>query len=115
MLQDITDHRTIKVSNSSYEVLVYWEYGHATWEPVSVMRRDDPIYLVNNARDNSHLDKPVWKQLCFYANNAKKINCLLKDTKAKQTSNTVNIEFVTHIPSDHKEMMMFDEENGNTN
>ena len=43
LFHDITNHRTIKRSRSSYEVLINWEYGHATWELVSVMRRDDLI------------------------------------------------------------------------
>ena len=38
--QDITDHLTIKVSSSIYEVLINWEDGHATLEPVSVMIRN---------------------------------------------------------------------------
>ena len=33
-LQDIADYRTIKGSSYRYEVLVNWEDGNATWEPV---------------------------------------------------------------------------------
>ena len=40
---DITDYRLIKGSNSNYQVLVNWEYGSVTWDPVSVMSRYDPI------------------------------------------------------------------------
>ena len=47
--------------------------------------------------------------------NTNKMNRLLKDAKAKQQSNTDNIDFGVNIPSDHKEAMMFDADNVNTN
>ena len=43
LFRDITYRRLIIGSNSSYELLVNWEYGSVTWEPVSVMRRNEPI------------------------------------------------------------------------
>ena len=49
---DITDHRTIKGSRYSYEVLGNWEDGHITWETIIVMRRDEPICLEKYAREN---------------------------------------------------------------
>ena len=49
-LWEITDHWNIKVGSSSYEVLVNWENDNANWEPVSVMRRDEPIYLFKYAK-----------------------------------------------------------------
>ena len=74
---DITDHRLIKEFNSSYEVLVNWKYGSITWEPVSVMRRDDPIYITKYAHDNELIEKPECKQLCHYVKNTKKTNRVL--------------------------------------
>ena len=104
--RDITDHRTIKGSSSSYEVLVNWEVVHDTWEPVSVMRFNDPIYLDKYARENDLLDKLGWKQIRRYVNNTNKMNRLLKADKDKQHRNTVKINFGLKIPSDHKEAMV---------
>ena len=43
LFREIKDRRTIQLSRSNYELLVSWEDGHATWDPVSVMIRDYPI------------------------------------------------------------------------
>ena len=40
-----------------------WEYGHITWEPLSVMIRDDLIYLAKYVSDNDLLYNPGWKQI----------------------------------------------------
>ena len=40
---NITDNIPIRVSSSSYKVLFYCEYWKCTWEPVPVMRRNEPI------------------------------------------------------------------------
>ena len=45
----------------------------------------------------------------------KKMNCLLKHAKARQRQNTAKIKFCTKIPHDHKEAMIFEDDNGNTN
>ena len=103
----------MKGSSSSDEIIVNRKDGHSTWDPVSVMRWDDPIYLSKYAIDNELLNKTGWKQLCCYV---KKTNCmkrLLKSAKAKQRSSTVKINFGIKIPCNHKEAMNFDANNGN--
>ena len=59
LLREITDHCTIKGANSRYEVLVNLEGGSVIWEPISVMRHYDPIYIANYVRYNNLLNKPV--------------------------------------------------------
>ena len=67
------------------------------------------------AHDNDLIDKPGRKQPPWYVNNTKKMKRLLKADKANQLSNTANIKFGVKIPREHKEAMMFDSDNGNTN
>ena len=113
--QDIPDHRLIKGYNSSYEVLVNWEYGSVTWEPVLVMRRNDPIYLSKYEHDNHLIYKHGWKQLRLYVKNNKKMNRLLKAAKANWRRNTAKIKFGMKIHRENKEAISFDSDNGNTN
>ena len=82
-MQDITDNRLTKGSKSSYEVLVNWGDGSVTWETVSVMSRNNPIYLAKYAHDNELIDNPEWKQLRRYVKNTKNMNRLPKAVKAK--------------------------------
>ena len=63
----ITEHQgPIKPSNaryigSSYNVLVHWEDGSDTFEPLSVMAKADPLTCALYAKDNDLLDTPGWK------------------------------------------------------
>ena len=113
--RNIIDHRLINGYNSSYEVLSNWEDWYITWEPVSVMRRDDTIYLANYAHDNELIGNTGWKQPHRYVKNTKNMNRLLKAHKTLKWRNTVNIKFGVKIPCDHKEEIMFDADNRNTN
>ena len=69
------------VPNSSYEVLVNREDGRVNWEPVSVMRHDDTIYIAKYTRDNNLLDKPGWNHLHHYFKNTNNKNRLFKAAK----------------------------------
>ena len=40
LFREVKDHRTIQLSRSNYELLVSWENGNATRDPVSVMTRN---------------------------------------------------------------------------
>ena len=74
---------------------------------MSLMRHDGPIYLSKYEHDNDLIYKPIWKQLCRYVKNTKKMNWLLKAVKAKRQKNTVTIKFWVKIPRDYKEAIMF--------
>ena len=82
------------MSISSYELLVNWEDGYATWDPVSVMIRNYPIYLANYAKENELLNNTVWGKHRFYVKNTKNINLLIKADKSKQSRNTIMIKFL---------------------
>ena len=80
-----------------------------------MVRLEDAIYISKYAHDNELLDKSGWKNFCISIKNIKKMNRLLGSFKAKQIRNTVKIKFGINIPCDHKEAMMFDADNGDTN
>jgi hypothetical protein len=42
---------------SLYNVLVHWEDGLKTFEPLYVMAKEDPITCAKHAKDNDFLDK----------------------------------------------------------
>ena len=79
------------------------------------MRCDYTIYLAKYAHNNDLLGNPGWKQLRCYVKKTKNMNRLLKAAKDNQRRNTVKIKFDTKITREHKEAMMFDTNNGNTN
>ena len=48
-----------KYKGSSYNVLVNWDDGTQTWEPLNVIAKQDPVTLAWYAFDNGLLNKPV--------------------------------------------------------
>ena len=54
----IVDHRP---KGNSFEVLIDWEDGSLTWEPLSLIAKDDPITCAQYAKEKELLDKPGWK------------------------------------------------------
>ena len=58
---------------SSYNVLVHWEDGSETYEPIDIMIKDDPISMATYAQENNLLDTPGWKRLNRIYNNKKKL------------------------------------------
>jgi hypothetical protein len=67
--KDITEHQgpltpsDRRYKGSSYNVLVHWEDCPETFEPLSVMAKEDPITCARYAKDNDLLDKAGWKSL----------------------------------------------------
>ena len=56
--REVTDHDIIKGTNFIYEVLISWEDGYVTWSTLSMIQRDDPIYLTYYDCDHDLLDNP---------------------------------------------------------
>ena len=54
--EEVLDHR--KGKDSKYEVLIKWETGEETWEPLSCMIKQDPKKMAKYAEDQGLLDAP---------------------------------------------------------
>ena len=66
---------------SSYNVKILWEDNSETWEPLLVVKVDDPITCAENATKMDLLQAHGWKSLRKYAKNKKKLDHLLKQAK----------------------------------
>ena len=52
-----------KDQGSSYNVLVDWDNGTQTWEPLNLMAKQDPVTLALYGHDKGLLNKLGWKFL----------------------------------------------------
>jgi hypothetical protein len=68
---------------SSYNVLVEWETGETTYEPLRVIAADDPITCADYAKENNLLDTDGWKQLQQIAKNEHKLKRMINQAKLK--------------------------------
>ena len=70
------------VSNSKIEVEVLWDNGETSWEPLAVIRKDDPVTLAKCARDRKLQDQRGWKWARKITKNEKKFVRMMKSMKA---------------------------------
>jgi hypothetical protein len=121
LFKDTKAHSRRKIQpfkGSIYNVLVEWEYGSQTYEPLDIIIRDDTVTLVIYAKKNNLLDKPVWKRLKHVARN-------LVPNKLDSKSMTFNVcagkqtkgpvyQFGIQVPRNVKQAYELENRNGNT-
>ena len=49
-------------NGSKFNVLIEWETGELTYEPLDVIAADDPVTCAIYAKDKGLLDEPGWRR-----------------------------------------------------
>ena len=107
------------MSNGKIEVEILWDNGEVSWEPLAVVRKDDPITLAGYAKDRKLLEQRGWKWAKKIAKRERKFVRLLKLMKAskkyKKKSFGTKYKFGVIVPrtGDVRGAMKLDKENGN--
>ena len=99
---------------SMYNVLVEWESGEATYEPLDMMAADDPVTCAEYARKHNLLEIPGWKRFKSYAKNTKKLHRMINQAKLHNFRREPFWKFGVLVPRTHKQAIEIDEMNGNT-
>jgi len=108
----VLDHR--KTKNGKFEVKVQWEDDQVSWEPLSTLATDDPVFMAQYALDNDLLSTPGWKRFRRYGKSKKKMNRLVRQSKLKSKREGPIIKFGVKVPRNYSEAVEFDCKNGNT-
>ena len=103
-----------KYKGSLYNVLVQWDDGTQTWEPLNFMGKQDPMTLSCYTHDKGMLNKPGWKFLCLTAKRQRFVNVILQSMKRHTDPNQVKYKFGIRIPRNHSEALLLDNTSGNT-
>ena len=69
---------------SKYNVMVEWESGEVTYEPLTLISKDDPITCAVYAKKNDLLDTTGWKHLKRYAKTSKRLIRAVKQSRIRQ-------------------------------
>ena len=56
---------------SAYNVLVQWEDGSETYEPLDIIIKDDPVYVASYAAEKNLIDTTGWRRVKHIAKNQK--------------------------------------------
>ena len=99
---------------SKYNVLVDWETGETTYEPLSLIANDDPITVAIYAKKNGLLDLPGWKHLKRYVKTSKRLIRAAKQSRIKQVRRSIKYKFGFQVPRTYEEAVELDKQFGNT-
>jgi hypothetical protein len=103
-------HRDYK--GSSYNVVVEWEDGSETTEPLDIMIKDDPVTVAEYAAANNLTDKPGWKRLKHIIRNRKRLERMAHAANVARKGTTY--QFGVEVPRNVKHAYELDKKNGNT-
>ena len=99
---------------SKYNVMVEWETGEITEEPVSLIAADDPVTCAEYAKKHDLLHLDGWKRLKHIAKNQKQLTRAINQSNIRQVRRSAVYQFGFLIPRDYKQALQLDEQNGNS-
>ena len=85
----ITDHHVPmktdpNYNGSLYNIIVEWETGEITEEPLSIIAQDDPVTCAPYAKEHNLLHLPEWNKLKHIAKHQKTLTRAINQTKIRQ-------------------------------
>jgi hypothetical protein len=95
-------------------VLVAWEDGSQTFEPLKTMATDNPAVCAVYAEHANLLDTEGWKQFRRLAKRSQVLTRQLHHAKLASYRTAPLFKFGYQVPRHHKEAITLDERNGNT-
>jgi hypothetical protein len=101
-------------NGSTCSLLIEWENGETTKEPLQAIAKDDPVICAICAKGNGLLDLSGWKQFKSIARRQKKGTRMVNQAKLKSFNNATKFKNGYKIPQTYEQAMQFDEKNGNT-
>ena len=96
----------------NYNVIIEWENGEITHEPLSSIAADDPVTCAIYASENNLLDKPGWKRFKSIAKRQKKLFRMANQAKLRSFRMAPKYKYGFEIPRDYKHAMELDKKNG---
>ena len=99
---------------SRYNVLVDWETGESTYEPLHVIAADDPVTCAAYAKEKGLLEEEGWRRFKRIAKRQKKLVRLMNQSKLRAVRTLPIFKYGFLVPRNHEQAVDIDERNGNT-
>jgi hypothetical protein len=99
---------------SKWNVMIEWENGEITTEPLATIAADDPVTCAIYAKENNLLELDGWKRFKSIAKREKVLNRLVHQVKLRSYRTTPKFKYGFEIPRDYNHAMELDKRNGNT-
>ena len=101
-------------NGSSYNLLIEWETGEQTWEPLSNFFASDPYTCAVYAKEHNLLNTPGWKLLKKHGRTARRLIGTLKKSKYRQARVSRQYKHGWEVPRDYAHALQLDIHNGNS-
>ena len=85
---------------NKYNVMVEWESGEVTYEPLTLISKDDPITCAVYAKKHDLLDTTGWKHLKRYAKTSKRLIRVVKQSRIRQDRASARYQHGFEVPKD---------------
>jgi hypothetical protein len=102
-----------RIEGQRVDVQVLWEDGNLTWEPMSLIRKSDPIKLAIYAKAKGLIYRPGWRWARKMLKSNKRFARTIKLLKGS-VSTGPKFKFGIQVPRNIREAIRLDRENGNT-
>ena len=99
---------------SAYNIMVEWETGEITTEPLSMIAADDPVTCAIYAKDNSLLELPGWKRFKSIAKRKNVFTRMVNQAKLRSFRTAPKYKYGFEVPRNYAHAMELDAQNKNT-
>ena len=99
---------------SNYNVMIEWETGEVTSEPLKIIAADDPVTCAIYAKEHGLLDQPGWKQFKFIAKREKVFTRMVNQAKLRSFNTAPRYKYGFEVPRTYDQAMRLDQKNKNT-
>ena len=99
---------------SKYNVMVEWEPGEVTYEPLTLISKEDPINCAVYAKKRDLLDTTGWNHPKRHAEISKRPIRAVKQSRIHQVRASARYQHGFQVPKDFNGAISLDKENSNT-
>ena len=99
---------------SKYNVMVEWEPGEVTYEPLTLISKEDPINCAVYAKKRDLLDTTGWNHPKRHAKISKRPIRAVKQSRIHQVRASARYQHGFQVPKDFNDAISLDKENSNT-
>ncbi|KAG7338517.1 reverse transcriptase RNA-dependent DNA polymerase [Nitzschia inconspicua] len=99
---------------SAWNVLLEWETGEVTAEPLNIIAKDDPITCAIYAKENGLLNTEGWKRFKTNARREKKFTRMVKQAFLRSFRSSPKYKYGHEIPQSYEDALRLDRIAGNT-
>lgn len=99
-------------NGSSYNIMVEWENGERTYEPLSFFGKDDPVACAIYGKEHNLLNKDGWKQFRRISKTQKKLNRFINQAKLRSFRTSPKYKFGYEVPRDYAHAIRLDKSFG---